>query len=115
MMRCFRISVLLFLIAVLPACRGVGHLRSPEKKAPRATVVRLPPERIGVITLVNEQDRFVLVDVGEKGVPPSGTALKSFREKVETSILTVGDVRRRPFIVGDIVTGAPQKGDEVFK
>jgi hypothetical protein len=30
-------------------------------------------------------------------------------------VLTVGSVRRPPFVVADIVKGAPQKGDDVFQ
>ena len=114
-MRSLPLRFLLPLILALPACKTFSKKQSPEPEAPRATAVRPPPERVGIITLVNERDRFVVVDVGQGGVPASGTALKSFRDKTETSVLAVGDVRRRPFIVGDIVSGDPKKGDEVFK
>jgi hypothetical protein len=119
-----RLSIHLLLAICCAGIAGCGTLRggkrtskdsSPEAQAPRAVAVKLPPVRVGIVTLVNEQDRFVIVDVGKADVPPSGTALKTFRDRVETGALAVGDVRRRPFIVGDIVKGAPQKGDEVFK
>jgi hypothetical protein len=114
-MRLVHLLLLLCCSIGFPACSALRHLRSPESKALRATAVRPSPERVGVITLVNERDRFVVVDVGQVGVPASGTALKAFRDKTETAVLAVGDVRRRPFIVGDIVSGDPKKGDEVFK
>jgi hypothetical protein len=55
----------------------------------------------------------VLVDVGSLYTPSAGTALKSFRNGVETGVLAVSPEKERPFIVGDIVKGTPQIGDDV--
>ena len=106
-----RIALLLATLVLTSACASLRGRREP----PRATRVHPEPVRVGTITLVNEDDRFAVVDVGSAGVPPAGTALKVFGDGVETAVLAVGDVRRRPFIVGDIVSGMPRKGDAVFR
>jgi uncharacterized protein (UPF0212 family) len=65
------------------------------------------------VAAVNEDLRYVLVDVGSLYIPAAGTALKSFSGGAETGILAVNAERRRPFIVADIVKGQPKVGDEV--
>jgi hypothetical protein len=73
------------------------------------------PERVGEVVLFNEDARFVLIDLATGNPPESGTALKVMRGHEEVGVVTVGDVRRRPFVVADVVKGEPQKGDVVFR
>ena len=82
----------------------------PDAKAPVPT-----PRRVGTVTLVNETDQFVLIDTATAHEPAAGTALKTFTGEVESGVVTVGSVARRPFVVADIVSGAPRKGDAVFE
>jgi hypothetical protein len=82
----------------------------PESKAPAPT-----PRRVGTVTLVNDADQFVLIDTATAPAPEAGTALKTFTGEVESGVVTVGSVSRRPFVVADIVSGAPRKGDAVFE
>jgi hypothetical protein len=63
--------------------------------------------------MVNQQLRFVLVDVGTLYAPASGTALKSFSSGNETGVLAVTPQRQHEFIVADIVKGDPKIGDDV--
>ena len=108
----------LLLSAFLATQCGCASVRKlwPFKTPPKATRVRgANPERIGTIILVNEEERFALVDFGTKDVPNQGAALKVFGDGVETAVLAVGDVRRRPFVAADIVKGMPRKGDLVFR
>jgi hypothetical protein len=85
-----------------------------RNKPPRAEAV-VKPQFAGTIVLVNEDEHFVLIDVGFSSVPRSGTALKAISGGVETGVVTVGEVRKRPFAVADIVSGAPKRGDRVFQ
>ena len=72
------------------------------------------PRRVGTVALVNDEKRFVLVDVGSLYTPAAGTALKSFSPGgAETGILAVDAEKQRPFIVADIVKGEPKVGDQV--
>ena len=73
------------------------------------------PRRIGTITLVNDEEHFVLIDTDMAAPPSAGTALKSFTGESASGVVAVGNVNRRPFVVADIVQGAPKKGDLVFQ
>ena len=106
------------IIAMLfPSFAGCALLkkRARERKARNASTQPVAPQFIGTITLVNEDDRFVLIDNGNSPTPPTGTALKSFAGDAESAVLSVGSVRRTPFVIADIVKGAPHKGDAVFQ
>ena len=97
-------------------CATLKKIRFPwsrEKRAPEAAAIR--PHYVGTITLVNEDARFVLIDAGNFSVPPAGTALKTMSGESETGVVMVGEVRKRPFAVADIVRGTPRKGDRVFQ
>jgi len=103
-----RIDALCFLCILLacPACA----LRS---KHPAESAATPGPRRVGTVAVVNEELRFVLVDVGSLYSPAPGTALKSFSAGAETGILAVDPEKERPFIVADIVKGEPKVGDTV--
>jgi len=112
-----RIERLLFHpFAALAACgtiifSGCALGRRHPRPAPAAVVPG--PQRVGTVAVVNEELRFVLVDVGSLYTPQPGTALKSFSDGTETGVLAVGPEKQRPFIVADIVKGEPKVGDEV--
>jgi len=108
------------LIVLLAAECGCAHGSKlwpfKSRTPPKATAVRgAHPERVGTILLVNEDERFALVDFGNGDVPDQGTALKVFGDGTETAVLAVGEVRHRPFVAADIVKGMPRKGDVVFR
>jgi len=87
-----------------------------RKKKPKAEKkVEAQPQLVGKIVLVNTDLNFVLLDAGNAAVPRAGTALKTMSGDMETGVISVGDVRKRPFAVGDIVRGEPKKGDLVFE
>jgi hypothetical protein len=94
---------------------GVLSKWKRERKARKTAAQPAVPRFVGTITLVNEEDRFVLIDNGNSPVPPTGAALKSFAGEVESGVLSVGSVRRAPFVIADIVKGAPHKGDTVYQ
>ena len=99
----------------VPGCATFKKMKVlPRQKAKSVVARAVMPVRVGTITLVNEDRRFVLIDTGMVAAPAVGTALKSFTGESASGVLVVGDVNRRPFIVADIVQGAPQKGDAVF-
>jgi hypothetical protein len=104
------------LMISLSGCALPGGKRARERKAAKAAENRpAVPRYVGTITLVNETENFVLIDNGNSPSPPSGTALKSFVGNVESAVLSVGSVRRTPFVIADIVKGAPHKGDAVYQ
>jgi hypothetical protein len=104
------------LLLSLTGCGLLGKRAREKRKAREAAAVRpAVPLRIGTITLVNEEEQFVLIDNGNSPTPPTGTALKSFTGTAESGVLSVGSVRRTPFVIADIVKGTPRKGDVVFQ
>jgi hypothetical protein len=111
------LALVLALAGVTGGCSILKKIHLPGRHAKKEKPAAGPPKPqfAGTITLVNEDAHFVLIDVGTSSVPRSGTALKSMSGGVETGVLAVGDVRRRPFAVADIVSGAPKRGDQVFQ
>ena len=93
---------------------GCASLKEPQHK-PKDEEKPPAPRRVGMVTLVNEADQFVLIDTATASAPAAGTALKTFTGEVESGVVTVGSVSRRPFVIADIVSGAPRKGDAVFE
>ena len=69
---------------------------------------------MGTIALVNSDSGFVLIDQGQQAAPTSGALLKTYSGGSESAVLVASDVRKRPFIIADIKSGMPQKGDRVF-
>lgn len=104
------------LVAGTSGCGLLARSMKPRKKKDDTRVERATvPERVGQIVLLNEEGKFVLVDLDAGSPPDAGTALKVMRQGVEVGVLALGDVRRRPFIVADIVSGTPQRGDVVYR
>jgi len=101
-----RIGLLLCLVACT-ACA----LHKKKKSAPMPL-----HQMVGNIVLVNDKLGFVLIDTGNAAIYPSkGQALKSFTNGHESGVLTVSPEHKPPFLIGDIVTGTPLKGDQVFQ
>ena len=103
------------MISVGPSCAFFKGKGVPSHRQTKPAALNAGPQRVGTITLVNEAARFVLIDTGMGAVPAIGTALKSFSGDAPSGVVAVGDVTRRPFVVADIVQGAPKKGDGVFQ
>jgi hypothetical protein len=109
----FRFRSLPVLIIGVSLLAGCAPLRARKKKSPfpAAVAVRV----VGRITLVNEEAHFVLIDTGVAPSPAPGETMKSRLSGVETAELKVSEVRKRPFVVADIVKGEPRAGDEVIQ
>jgi len=73
------------------------------------------PRQVGMVTLVNEQQRFVLIDAGTSSPPATGKELKVFRQAAEVGSVTVSAIGRRPFVIGDILRGELRAGDHVYE
>jgi hypothetical protein len=110
----------LFVAALFVGLTGCSLTSAPP---PKPTVISFPkvkqpeavPKLVGIVALLNQEGGFVLVESNFSGELAPGTALKCFRDGVESAIIAVGKERRRPYVTADIVTGEPQKGDQVFE
>ena len=71
---------------------------------------------VGEIAVVDEEKRFVLIDLDSNlYVPSPGTVLRSKNAAGETARLQASPEQKRPFIAADIVDGEPAVGDEVLR
>ena len=116
--RYFFSATVLALALALSGCAILRKIHLPFRRhAANAPATPRPavPQFVGTITLVNETEHFVLIDVGMSSVPRGGTALRAMSGGVETGVVVVGEVRRRPFVIADIVRGEPRKGNQVFQ
>jgi len=99
-------SQILSVAVCLVACAGCATHKTSLPPAHRV---------VGTIVLVNEANRFVLIDGGMHTLATAGTALKSFSGDQETGVLALSPERKPPFIIADIVKGSPKKGDQVIE
>lgn len=105
---------LLPLLSCVIALAFGGCALWPRSK-PKPASSPQPPRMVGTIVLINEAMGFALIDAGMSFAGTSEQALKSFSGDKETGVLTISEERRRPFLIADIVKGAPKKGDQVFQ
>ena len=101
-------------MALLPGCSLIpvpGFLRKKPVNAARAK----PVQMIGTIALVNAEANFVLVDSGSLPSPLLGSPLESRAADGTVAHLKITEVRKRPFVIADIVDGTPARGDRVFQ
>lgn len=98
----------LCLVTLLAGCSLFRHdpKRGSAAAPPRPLVV-------GIITLVNESEHFVLIDTDVLAAPSAGALLQTWAEGRQTGELTASAVQRRPFVIADIRQGNPRKGDRV--
>ena len=87
----------------------------PENTAPLAKKddAALWQQSLGKILLVNPEMGFVLVDIGTAPAPQNGAPLRAYAGGAVSGELVVSSYQRRPFLIGDIVSGAPKVGDSV--
>lgn len=110
------LAVLIVTAFLLPGCAlwpfGQGKRRATEEARLRA--LRHAPQMIGTVTLVNEDGGFALIDNEGKFSPPLGTIVKTQTADEQSGELRLTDIRKRPFIIADIVKGGPKRGDRVI-
>ena len=74
------------------------------------------PVAVGEIAVVDEEKRFVLIDLDSNlYVPPPGAALRSVSAAGKTARLKASPEQKRPFIAADIIDGEPAVGDQVVR
>lgn len=85
---------------------------SPRKSRPPPAQV---PRLIGVVKMVDKDDRFVLIDATTFQAAEAGDLLVCIRDHKETANLRMGSLKNPPFLIADIASGNPSPGDRVFK
>jgi len=91
---------------------GCAAHPQPATGAPRSA----RPSVVGEIAVVDEEKRFVLIDLGSNlYVPAPGVAMRSTNAAGATAHLKASPEQKRPFIAADIIDGEPAVGDEVVR
>lgn len=109
-----------------PAVAGQAQVKTPFYLAPLGWVQKIlpkskkppqavPPRWLGEIKLVNESERFVLIDAVALSSALPGDELVCISEQRETARLRLSNLRSPPFLIADILGGKPSPGDRVCK
>ena len=89
---------------------------APRQRSVATTGASVRPSVVGEIAVVDEEKRFVLIDLDSNlYVPAPGTALRSINPAGKSAHLKASPEQKRPFIAADIVDGEPAVGDEVVR
>ena len=101
-------------VTLFPGCVLLKKFRGrgAGKEAPtqRTRAVQL----IGKVVLVNAEANFVLIDNGSNPSPGMGAAVQCRMPDGTTAELKVTEIRKRPYVIADVVSGTPQKDAPVF-
>ena len=94
------------------ATHWLSWLKFPKKTPPPPSAT--PIDWAGVIRLVNEDERFVLIQAqGASGVIADEKYL-CIRDAAETGVLRMTALKNPPFVIADILSGDPRIGDKVY-
>ena len=84
-----------------------------SKKAPPPPSAT-PIHWTGVIRLVNEAERFVLIQSQSSSAVTPGEKYLCIRDTTETGVLRMTALKNSPFLIADILSGDPLAGDRVY-
>jgi len=84
-----------------------------QKKKPEAPVASAPLW-IGTIKVVNQSERYVLIDSKLTVALPPGETLNSVGNDFESGTVQTTADRVHPFFIADITSGNPAVGDRVY-
>lgn len=71
--------------------------------------------QLGRVALVDEAQHFALIETATVQAPAVGTVLRVYSGNAVAAEMRATAVRRRPFLVADLVSGQPGKGDVVMQ
>jgi len=106
--------------ALLGALSGCALLQNFQRQRRAQKEKNRPPaaralQHIGDITLVATEGAFVLIDNQSRPSPAIGAMVHARSPDGRAAELRVTEMRKRPFVVADVVSGTPAKGDRVFQ
>ena len=96
----------MLLFALLPGCALFGK----KKRKAEPKIVR----PVGTVLVVNEADRFVVVETRGATKAGPGVFLQAERNNAETALLKTAREQRRGLLAADIIAGEPSVGDDVY-
>jgi hypothetical protein len=106
-----KIGAAILLAVALSGCGAPPHRVPPNSSSAASAAVE-----VGRITIINQKNRFVLIDLESNlYVPAPGTPLISISPTGKTAHLKASAEQKRPFIAADILDGEPAVGDRVVR
>lgn len=113
----FRVVIAALLVLLLVGCGWNPWAAGRRKAAAQRALdeARRAPLVVGQVSLVNEDERFALIEGNLVQPPAAGTILRIYSGDAVTAELRATGVRRRPFLVADLVSGTPAKGQLVVQ
>jgi hypothetical protein len=118
MRRLFHAALALMTCLALPSCSliGAGVRAFRSKKKPEAARDDNTVHMIGVVELVNPEQRFVLIRTHGKLSIAAGQEITAMDAGGTTTKLKVSPEKKQDFLIADIVDGNPRAGNlVVFK
>jgi hypothetical protein len=103
-------------IFMLTACPGCAISKSTKTQPTKKTAppVAAPIQWAGEIRMVNEADRFVLIE-STSGLPViPGEKYHAVLKGRETAVLQMTALKNPPFLIADILRGNPTVGDKIY-
>jgi hypothetical protein len=102
--------------ALLSGCVLIPWMRLHRPSAADKALAeyRRRTQPVGRVALVNEEQRFALIETTMSQVPAVGATLRTYAGSGISAELRTTAVRRRPYLVADLVSGTPAKGDLVI-
>ena len=97
-------------MTLFPGCALLKKLRGREAPTQRTRPVQL----IGKVVLVNTEGNFVLIDNGQNPSPGLGAVVQCRMSDGTVAELQVTEIRKRPFVIADVLSGVPLKEAQVF-
>lgn len=105
--------LLVFLCAAaLGGCSTIQRWLGRKPKPKATPVVTLA---VGTIAGVSTQPPFALVDAGTFATLGEGKKLLVLRHGFQVAELKTTGLRKHPFVVADVLSGEPRKGDQVYR
>ena len=90
----------------------LSWLKFSKKAPPHPSAT--PIHWTGVIRLVNEEERFVLIQSQSSSAVTPGEKYLCIRDTTETGVLRMTALKNSPFLIADILSGDPLAGDRVY-
>ena len=90
----------------------LSWLKFSKKATPHPSAT--PIHWTGFIRLVNEAERFVLIQSQSSSSVTPGEKYLCIRDTTETGVLRMTALKNSPFLIADILSGTPLAGDRVY-
>ena len=107
------LAVMLLFAVVLSGCARKKAAQAPTSASPRTGTTAVPKAVLGgIVTKVEPAARFVVLSFAPDQMPAIDQHLALYRHGAKVAEVRVSGPQRDNNIAADIVTGAPEEGDE---